>query len=140
MIFDMATTCALGPLAKPGFWDFMGGVTRCLNISYLRAVPIGIKVRLYCQVMHVGRTAAMLHGEMTSLDGKVVYCTAENQRIAVPTQKWHMGEKFEVDWDREMREDVKSAEGVGLMREDGEGIEVRDGSEGVSRMKGRSKL
>jgi len=41
VIFDMMTTCALGPVARPGYWDFLGGVTRTLNISYLRAVPVG---------------------------------------------------------------------------------------------------
>jgi acyl-coenzyme A thioesterase PaaI-like protein len=58
VIFDMCTTTALGPLAKPGFWEyvlppfsfeknsltpksFLGGVTRTLNISYLRAIPVG---------------------------------------------------------------------------------------------------
>jgi len=68
VIFDMCTTTALGPLAKPGFWEygpfpllsfsfllpylpkpqltnvplsFLGGVTRTLNISYLRAIPMG---------------------------------------------------------------------------------------------------
>lgn len=59
LIFDMCTTSALGPLARPGFWEyipdfsflhchrlilcsFLGGVTRTLNISYLRAIPIGM--------------------------------------------------------------------------------------------------
>jgi acyl-coenzyme A thioesterase PaaI-like protein len=41
VIFDMMTTCALGPIARPGHWDFLGGVTRTLNLSYLRAVPVG---------------------------------------------------------------------------------------------------
>lgn len=40
VIFDMLTTIALGPVARPGFWTFLGGVTRTLNISYLKAVPI----------------------------------------------------------------------------------------------------
>jgi acyl-coenzyme A thioesterase 13 len=67
VIFDMCTTTALGPLARPGFWEwvsflfisdvsavklllgmalmtcgsFLGGVTRSLNISYLKAIPMG---------------------------------------------------------------------------------------------------
>ena len=44
VIFDMGTTTALGPLARPGFWDFQGGVTRTLSISYLRAIPIGMSM------------------------------------------------------------------------------------------------
>lgn len=41
VIFDMLTTIALGPVARPGFWTFLGGVTRTLNINYLKAVPVG---------------------------------------------------------------------------------------------------
>lgn len=130
----MSTTTALGPLARPGFWDFMGGVTRCLNIAYLRAVPIGTTVRLHSEVVSAGRTAAMIRGEMTSLDGTKVYATAEHQKIAVPTLSWHNAKEFEVEWDREMREiaeleKAKAASG-----------ESRDGYEGLGSMKGKSKL
>lgn len=45
VIFDMLTTIALGPVARPGFWTFLGGVTRTLSISYLKAVPIGTSPR-----------------------------------------------------------------------------------------------
>ena len=41
VIFDMCTTMALGPLSRPGHWDFLAGVTRKLDISYLKAVPVG---------------------------------------------------------------------------------------------------
>jgi acyl-coenzyme A thioesterase 13 len=42
VVFDMATMSALGPMARKGFWDFLGGVTRVLNLSFLRAVPVGM--------------------------------------------------------------------------------------------------
>jgi acyl-coenzyme A thioesterase 13 len=41
VVFDMATMSALGPIARKGFWDFLGGVTRILNLSFLRAIPVG---------------------------------------------------------------------------------------------------
>ncbi|EHK98744.1 hypothetical protein M7I_5419 [Glarea lozoyensis 74030] len=41
VIFDMATMSALGPLSRKGYWDFLGGVTRILNLSFLRGVPVG---------------------------------------------------------------------------------------------------
>lgn len=41
-LFPVCTTTALGPLAREGYWDFLGGVTRTLDVSYLRGVPIGI--------------------------------------------------------------------------------------------------
>ena len=76
---DMATTSALCPIARPGYWEFMGGVTRSLNISYLKAVPIGTTVRLSSKVLSVGKQMAMIRGSMTSLDGKLIYCTVEHR-------------------------------------------------------------
>jgi acyl-coenzyme A thioesterase PaaI-like protein len=61
VIFDMSTTTALCPLARPGFWEFLGGVTRSLNISYLKAVPIGTKVRLNSRVIGVGRHVTSMY-------------------------------------------------------------------------------
>ncbi|APA13650.1 hypothetical protein SS1G_07692 [Sclerotinia sclerotiorum 1980 UF-70] len=97
VIFDMCTTIALGPVAKPGSWDFLGGVTRTLNLSYLRAVPIGTTVRIYTEVIQYGKTMAMLRGSMTSLDGSIVYCTCEHHKVRVPTKKEHLEHK--VEWD-----------------------------------------
>ncbi|KAF8853493.1 Thioesterase/thiol ester dehydrase-isomerase [Acephala macrosclerotiorum] len=97
VIFDMCTTMALGPLAKPGFWDFLGGVTRTLNISYLRAIPMGTTIRIHSEVTQVGKTMAMIRGTMTSQDGKTIFCTCEHHKVAVPTQPKHLEHK--VPWD-----------------------------------------
>ncbi|KAG9240448.1 HotDog domain-containing protein [Calycina marina] len=97
VIFDMCTTTALGPLARPGYWDFMGGVTRTLNISYLRAIPIGTTVRVRGDVTQAGRTMAMIRGTMSSVDGKTVYCTCEHHKVSVPTQEQHL--KYKIPWD-----------------------------------------
>lgn len=99
VIFDMATTTALCPVARPGFWQFMGGVTRTLNISYLKAVPIGITVRVSSKVVSVGKQMAMIKGVMTSLDGKTIYCTAEHHKVNTPVQPQHM--EARVPWDDE---------------------------------------
>lgn len=105
VIFDMSTTTALGPLQKPGYWLFLGGVTRSLNISYLRAVPIGTTVRLRSWVVQHGRTMAMIRGEMTSLDGKTVYCTAEHHKVNIPMKPEHTGARL--PWDDEMEREIK---------------------------------
>ncbi|KAH8820556.1 HotDog domain-containing protein [Xylogone sp. PMI_703] len=108
VIFDMATTTALGPIAKKGFWDFLGGVTRTLNISYLKAVPIGTTVRLRSEVTQAGRTMAMIRGIMTSFDGKTIYCTCEHHKVAVPTQPKHL--EYRVPWDDLWDKDVRETE------------------------------
>ena len=90
MIFDMSTTLALCPIQRPGYWDFMGGVTRTLNISYVKAIPNGTKVRLRSWVVGHGRTATLLRGQTESVDGKTVYATCEQHKIHVPMSEEHV--------------------------------------------------
>lgn len=105
---DMATTTALCPIAKPGYWEFMGGVTRTLNLSYLKAVPIRTTVRLSSKVVSVGKQMAMIRGVMTSLDGRVTYCTVEHHKVNVPVQEQHR--KARVPWDDEFEREWKAKE------------------------------
>ncbi|EON66494.1 hypothetical protein W97_05739 [Coniosporium apollinis CBS 100218] len=107
VIFDMCTTTALCPLAHPGFWEFMGGVTRTLSISYLKAVPIGTTVRINSAVMQAGKTMAMIRAEMTSVDGKVIYCTCEHHKVNVPSQAKHLAVR--IPWDEEQEAAKKAA-------------------------------
>ncbi|KAF1998939.1 thioesterase family protein-like protein [Amniculicola lignicola CBS 123094] len=99
VIFDMATTTALCPIARPGYWEFMGGVTRTLNISYLRAVPINTNVRISSKVVSAGKQMAMIQGTMTSLDGQTIYCTAEHHKVNAPVQDRHRVARLK--WDDE---------------------------------------
>ncbi|KAH7386746.1 HotDog domain-containing protein [Phaeosphaeria sp. MPI-PUGE-AT-0046c] len=110
VIFDMSTTTALCPLARPGFWEFMGGVTRSLNISYLKAVPIGTKVRLSSRVVGIGKQMAMIRGDMKSLDGKTVYCTVEHHKVNVPILPEHA--KVRVPWDEDFEKEWTTQKGV----------------------------
>lgn len=57
--------------------------------------------------MQVGRTMAMIRGTMSSQDGKVVYCTCEHHKVAVPTQKEHL--EYKVAWDELWEADKKAA-------------------------------
>ncbi|KAF2008766.1 thioesterase family protein-like protein [Aaosphaeria arxii CBS 175.79] len=114
VIFDMSTTTALCPLAQPGSWEFMGGVTRTLNISYLKAVPIGTTVRLKSKVMSVGRQMAMVRGTMESLDGRVTYCTVEHHKVNAPVLE-HM-RAVRVDWDEVFEREWGVREGGGTFK------------------------
>jgi acyl-coenzyme A thioesterase 13 len=95
----MSTTTALCPLARPGHWEFMGGVTRSLAISYLRPVPLRMTVRLRSHVVSVGRTMALIRGVMTSEEGGVTYATAEHHKVNTGVLEGHR--KARVEWDSE---------------------------------------
>jgi acyl-coenzyme A thioesterase 13 len=112
--------------------SFLGGVTRSLNISYLKAIPIGTlpplapyfgshplltdssnqgtTIRLHSEVLQVGRTMAMIRGTMTSQDGKTIFCTCEHHKVSVPTRKAHLLHRVPWDdlWDKDGNVEGKS--------------------------------
>jgi len=90
VILDMGSTAALCPIQKPGYWDFLGGVTRSLNFSYLKAIPSGTIVRIKAHVVQHGRTMALIKGSMTSVDGRTTYVTVEHHKVNVPTRPDHL--------------------------------------------------
>ncbi|KAH8704033.1 HotDog domain-containing protein [Talaromyces proteolyticus] len=85
LIFDMCTALTMQTVSKAGYWDFLGGVSRTLNISYLKGIPLGTKVCIRCQVEQHGRTMALLSGYFESLDGKTKYATVEHHKVHVPS-------------------------------------------------------
>ncbi|PBP19616.1 thioesterase superfamily protein [Diplocarpon rosae] len=71
-IFDVCTTAALAPVARPGFW-VGAGVSRTLHVTYLRPIPVGERVLVECEVVHAGRRLCTLKGTMRrETDGKVL--------------------------------------------------------------------
>ncbi|KAI8634514.1 Thioesterase/thiol ester dehydrase-isomerase [Xylariaceae sp. FL1651] len=62
-IFDICTTFPLQMISRPGFWQY-GGVSRTLNVTYLRPVPVGTTVDIECEVMHAGQKLSSLRGVM----------------------------------------------------------------------------
>ncbi|KAI4862432.1 HotDog domain-containing protein [Hypoxylon rubiginosum] len=70
-IFDACTTLPLHLISKPGFWQYTG-VSRTLNVTYLRPIPVGTSVDIKCEVLQAGRTLCALRGEMRAVteDGR----------------------------------------------------------------------
>ncbi|OAL67340.1 hypothetical protein A7C99_1204 [Trichophyton rubrum] len=62
------------------------GVSRSLNLSYLKGIPTGTTIRIKCTTLQHGRTMAMLRGVIESVDGKIVYATAEHHKVATPAK------------------------------------------------------
>ncbi|GAP88664.2 putative thioesterase superfamily protein [Rosellinia necatrix] len=50
-------------ISRPGFWQY-GGVSRTLNVTYLRPVPVGTTVDVECEVVHAGQRLSTLRGVM----------------------------------------------------------------------------
>ncbi|KAL1955786.1 hypothetical protein VTO42DRAFT_8106 [Malbranchea cinnamomea] len=86
VIFDMCTAIAMNPISKADYWDFLAGVSRTINISYLKAIPLGTTIRIKCEVIQHGRRMALIRGVMESVDGKTVYATVEHHKTALPSK------------------------------------------------------
>ena len=59
------------------------GVTRALNVSYLRPFTLPATCRIECEVVHHGRLLSLVRGSMKSADGKKVYATCEHHKVQV---------------------------------------------------------
>ncbi|MCJ1436727.1 hypothetical protein MMC27_006109 [Xylographa pallens] len=75
MAGTLAVALELGP-APPG------GVTRALNLTYLRPVLLPAVVRIEAEVMQHGRSVSLSKGAILSPDGKKLYATCEHHKVA----------------------------------------------------------
>ncbi|ORY56835.1 HotDog domain-containing protein [Pseudomassariella vexata] len=66
-LFDFLTTLPLHLISKPGFWQFLG-VSRTLNCTYLRPVPVGSVVDIECEILQVGKKLMTAKGIMRSVE------------------------------------------------------------------------
>lgn len=64
-------------------YSFLGGVSRTLNLSYLRPLPTDTTIIINAHVVQLGRTLAMLRGEILDPEGKV-YVACEHHKVRVP--------------------------------------------------------
>ncbi|RPA82844.1 hypothetical protein BJ508DRAFT_413776 [Ascobolus immersus RN42] len=77
----MCMTTAVAPLAGGGWWEFLGGVSRSINVSYTKAIPVGTKLRIESRVVALGKQMQMIRAEMMDVEGKVVFATCEQHKV-----------------------------------------------------------
>ncbi|KFY77019.1 hypothetical protein V501_08493 [Pseudogymnoascus sp. VKM F-4519 (FW-2642)] len=81
-IFDIATTAALVPVSKPDFWKFVG-VSRTLNVTYLRPVPVGETVIIECDVIAIGKRLSTITGTMKRKSDGALTCICEHGKVNI---------------------------------------------------------
>ncbi|KAF4342215.1 hypothetical protein FBEOM_3857 [Fusarium beomiforme] len=79
-LFDWCTTLPLALVNKPGFWQHMG-VSRTLNVTYMRPVPVGTEILIECSITQVGKKLASLHGTMRRKSDNLLLATADHAHI-----------------------------------------------------------
>ncbi|KAI5296383.1 hypothetical protein KEM52_003247 [Ascosphaera acerosa] len=72
LLVDTVTSCMLGCLSGPGFWeDSMSGVSRTMNIRYLRPCAVGKTIRIVTTLVHPGKRSALLRVEVLDDQGRL---------------------------------------------------------------------
>lgn len=69
-MIDVLSSTLLMALSQPGLYSY-GGVSRNLKTTYIRPVPVGMEIRLVCELVHMGKRMALLRAEIQKLDGSV---------------------------------------------------------------------
>jgi acyl-coenzyme A thioesterase 13 len=79
-LFDFLTTLALVLVNAPGFWWYVG-VTRTLNVTYLRPAAEGETVLFESEVVHAGQRLCSLRGVMRRESDGLVLATCEHGKV-----------------------------------------------------------
>jgi uncharacterized protein (TIGR00369 family) len=79
-LFDFCTSAVLGMINRPGYWLFLG-VSRALNVTYLRPVPVDEPVLIECEVMQAGQRLAHIKGRMRRESDGVLLATCEHDKV-----------------------------------------------------------
>ncbi|KAG9248471.1 putative acyl-coenzyme A thioesterase 13, partial [Calycina marina] len=81
-IFDVCTTTALAPIAKPGYWAY-AGVSRTLNVTYIRPIAIGEEIVIESVVVHAGKRLATITGTMRRKSDGAMMATCEHGKVSI---------------------------------------------------------
>lgn len=70
----------LALINKPGFW-FLLGVSRTLNVTYLRPIPANETVLIECEILQVGKRLSSLKGVMKRKKDGAIMATCEHGKF-----------------------------------------------------------
>lgn len=79
-LLDNLSSFTFATWAKEGFLD-TGSVSRTLNVTLLRPIPMGAKVRVVCEAVSAGRTLAHCKGQIELDNGKVAVTCIHDKAI-----------------------------------------------------------
>ncbi|EGS21187.1 uncharacterized protein CTHT_0030310 [Thermochaetoides thermophila DSM 1495] len=79
-LFDFCTSIPLALVARPGFWSYLG-VSRTLNVTYLRPAPEGSTVLVECEIVGVGKRLCTVRGTMRRVEDGTVLMVCEHGKV-----------------------------------------------------------
>ncbi|POS74689.1 hypothetical protein DHEL01_v206925 [Diaporthe helianthi] len=65
---------------KPGFWFWLG-VSRTLNVTYLKPIPLGEEILVEAEILSIGRKLATIRGTMTRESDGALLTVCEHGKV-----------------------------------------------------------
>ncbi|PNY28770.1 Acyl-coenzyme A thioesterase 13 [Tolypocladium capitatum] len=79
-LFDFCTTMPLALINRPGFWQHLG-VTRTLNVTYMRPARSGEEVIIECHIVQAGKRLSSLRGVMKRKSDGQLLCMCDHGKV-----------------------------------------------------------
>lgn len=79
-LFDLVTSMPLTLINKPGFWFWLG-VSRTLNVTYLKPIPLGEEILVEAEILSIGRKLATIRGTMTRESDGALLTVCEHGKV-----------------------------------------------------------
>lgn len=84
-IIDILTSIVAMAVGKPGVFQY-SGVSRNLNVTYLRPLPINTDIRVVCEVSQIGKRLSLLRAEIRRADDDVLCVLSDHQKVNIDPQ------------------------------------------------------
>ena len=81
-LFDYVTTMVLVQINRPDFWWWLG-VSRTLNVTYLRPMPAEETFHIECELVHIGKRLATLKAVARRPSDGAVMAVCEHGKVNV---------------------------------------------------------
>ncbi|KAI9368265.1 HotDog domain-containing protein [Aspergillus egyptiacus] len=78
-IIDHLSSVILLGISKPGLFS-LGGVSRHLDVTYLRPLPEGTRARLVCRVVSTGKRLALIRSEILREEDGAVCVVSDHEK------------------------------------------------------------
>ncbi|OJD16849.1 hypothetical protein AJ78_03039 [Emergomyces pasteurianus Ep9510] len=79
-LIDVTSTGLLIALSKPGQFS-RGGVSRALNVKFVRPAPMGVEVRIVNELVHMGKRLALVRSEIRRVDTGALCVVGEHDKV-----------------------------------------------------------
>ena len=83
--YDMCTSTALLAMGSRDFW-INAGVSRTLNVTFLRPAPEGEDCLLLCEIVSMGKSLSLLKGVITREKDGAIISMCEHDKAAVTSK------------------------------------------------------